>query len=57
MSLCLQIKEETGFAVAPGALTQVTTYNSAVGTSGSVHYMFTADVDESMRIDGGGGLQ
>ena len=53
----LQIKEETGFAVEASSLEKVTTYVSAVGTAGSVHHMFSADVDESMRVDGGGGLQ
>ena len=53
----LQIREEVGFEVSPRSLEEVTTYVSAVGTSGSVHHMFSAEVDESMRIDGGGGLQ
>lgn len=35
----------------------MTTYNSSVGTSGSVHHMFTVDVDDSTPHDGGGGLE
>lgn len=53
----LQIREEVGFEVSPKSLKEVTTYVSAVGTNGSVHHMFSAEVDESMRVDGGGGLQ
>ena len=53
----VQIQEETGFQVAAEALQKVTTYNSSVGTSGSLHHMFTVDVDDATPHDGGGGLE
>lgn len=52
-----EIQEETGFSVEAASLQLVTTYNSSVGTSGSVHHMFTVDVDDSTPHDGGGGLE
>ena len=53
----LQIREETGYEVEASALQKVCTYASSVGIGGSVHNMFTVDVDESMRIDEGGGIE
>ena len=52
----LQVLEETGFKVSPEDFKQITSYNSSVGISGSLHHMFTCDIDDSMRADGGGGL-
>ena len=53
----LQVKEECGYEVSPDKLQWVTQYVSAVGTSGSRHDMFYAEVDESMRVNQGGGLE
>ena len=53
----LQIREETGYEVEASALQNVCTYNSSVGIGGSVHNMFTVDVDDSMRRDDGGGIE
>ncbi len=53
----MQVKEECGFEVAPEKLQWVTQYVSAVGTGGSRHDMYYAEVDESMRVGKGGGLE
>ena len=52
----MQISEETGFQVEAGDLRPVASYNSAVGTAGSLHHIFMCDVDDSMSKDTGGGL-
>lgn len=39
-----QVEEECGFRVAPDALQLVTGYRSSVGTSGSHHTLFFAEV-------------
>lgn len=52
-----QVKEECGFEVAPEKLQWVTQYVSAVGAGGSRHDMYYAEVDESMRVGKGGGLE
>ncbi|DBB00597.1 TPA: Nudix hydrolase 14, chloroplastic [Trebouxia sp. C0006] len=52
-----EVKEECGFEVAPEKLQWVTQYVSAVGTGGSRHDMYYAEVDESMRVGKGGGLE
>jgi len=53
----VQVLEEVGYDVKVEDLREVTMYVSAVGISGSKHYMFYTAVDESMRSNGGGGLQ
>ncbi len=53
----IQVEEECGFVVPVNAVRPVTMYVSAVGISGSRHHMFCVEVDESMRINGGGGVQ
>ena len=57
LKVCAQVKEECGFEVAPEKLQWVTQYVSAVGTGGSRHDMYYAEVDESMRVGKGGGLE
>ena len=52
-----QVKEECGYEVSPDKLQWVTQYVGSVGTSGSRHDMFYAEVDESMRVNQGGGLE
>ncbi|KAL0033589.1 hypothetical protein WJX79_006080 [Trebouxia sp. C0005] len=52
-----EVKEECGFEVATEKLQWVTQYVSAVGTGGSRHDMYYAEVDESMRVGKGGGLE
>ena len=47
--------EECGFDVPVSAVKPVTSYVSSTGISGSKHSMFFVQVDESMRVTGGGG--
>lgn len=56
-SVVAQVKEECGYEVSPDKLQWVTQYVSAVGTSGSRSDMFYVEVDESMRVNQGGGLE
>jgi hypothetical protein len=43
--------------VAVQAVQPVVSYQSSMGVSGSRHTMFVVHVDESMRVNGGGGLE
>ena len=54
-SLPHQVLEECGFDVPVSAVKPVTSYVSATGISGSKHSMFFVEVDEGMRVTGGGG--
>ncbi|GAX82261.1 hypothetical protein CEUSTIGMA_g9689.t1 [Chlamydomonas eustigma] len=51
-----EIEEELGYKVIPQDLLPLTSAIASAGTSGSKHYMFYAEVDESMRVGAGGGL-
>lgn len=53
----VQVLEECGFAVPLEGVRPVTSYVSSTGVAGSMHTMFFMQVDESMRANGGGGLQ
>lgn len=53
----MQVLEECGFEVPSEAVKPVTSYVSSTGVAGSLHTMFFMEVDESMRANGGGGLQ
>lgn len=53
----VQVLEEVGYEVKVEDLKPVTMYVSAVGISGTKHFMFYTAVDESMRSNGGGGLE
>ena len=55
--LPLQVLEEVGYDVKVGDMRSVTVYVSSTGISGSKHHMFYAAVSESMRSNGGGGVQ
>ena len=52
-----QVREECGYDVPHNKMQWVTQYVGAVGTSGARHDMFYAEVDESLRVNEGGGLQ
>lgn len=52
-----EIQEETGYKVRPEDITYIATSVASAGTSGSKHHMYFAEVDDSMRVDAGGGLQ
>lgn len=51
-----EILEELGYDVSIDEITPFRTYRSSVGTQGSTCYTFFADVDESMKVSEGGGL-
>jgi UDP-sugar diphosphatase len=51
-----EIDEECGFKVSLENLTRITKVSSSVGTSGTSQTIFYAQVDESMRVGKGGGI-
>ena len=51
-----EIDEECGFKVSLEQLERITKVNSSVGTAGTSQTMFYAEVDESMRVGKGGGI-
>jgi UDP-sugar diphosphatase len=51
-----EIEEECGFAVPLNSIERITKVLSAVGTSGSSQVIYYAEVDESMRVGEGGGI-
>lgn len=53
----MQVLEEVGYDVKVEDMKPVTVYVSSTGISGTKHYMFYTAVSESMRSNGGGGLQ
>jgi UDP-sugar diphosphatase len=52
-----EIEEECGFYVPLENIERITKVLSAVGTSGSEQVIYYAEVDESMRVSEGGGIQ
>lgn len=52
-----EVLEEVGYDIKVEDMRPVTMYVSATGVSGAKHHMFFAAVSESMRSNGGGGLQ
>ena len=53
----VQVLEECGYKVEAKRLAPVVTDTGAVGIMATQHYMFYAEVDESMRVTRGGGLE
>jgi UDP-sugar diphosphatase len=51
-----EIDEECGFEVSLENLERITKVNSSVGTAGTSQTIFYAEVNESMRIGKGGGI-
>ena len=51
-----EIEEECGFDVPLDSIERVTKVLSAVGTSGSTQVIYYVEVDESMRVGSGGGV-
>jgi UDP-sugar diphosphatase len=51
-----EVEEECGFAVSLDAIERISKVNSAVGTAGTTQIMFYVEVDESMRVGKGGGI-
>jgi len=52
-----EIEEECGFDVPLKQIERITKILSAVGTSGSSQTIYYAEVDESMRVSEGGGIE
>jgi len=52
-----EIEEECGFCVPLDAIERITKVLSAVGTSGSSQVIYYVEVDESMRVSQGGGIE
>jgi UDP-sugar diphosphatase len=51
-----EIEEECGFVVPLENIERITKVLSAVGTSGSEQVIYYAEVDESLRVSEGGGI-
>ncbi len=51
-----EILEECGYDVALQNIQRITSYYTSVGFSGAKQTMFFATIDESMRVDDGGGI-
>ena len=52
-----EIEEECGFSVSLESIERITKTLSAVGTSGGTQVIYYAEVDESMRVSSGGGIE
>ena len=53
---CEEILEETGYRVDIKEIKKVTSFFTSVGFAGSKQTLFYAEVDESMRVNSGGGI-
>ena len=51
-----EIEEECGFAVPLKDLEYITSFHTSVGFAGSKQALYYAEVDESMRVSDGGGI-
>ena len=51
-----EILEECGFDVAVENIEYITTFYTSVGISGASQILYYAEIDDSMKIDEGGGL-
>ena len=52
-----EIEEECGFSVLLQSIERITKTLSSVGTSGGYQVIYYAEVDESMRVSEGGGIE
>lgn len=52
-----EIEEECGFLVGLEALKYITSFHTSVGFAGSRQALYYVEVDESMRISAGGGVE
>ena len=52
-----EIEEECGYAVAVENIHKITSVYSAVGFAGSKQVMYYAEVDDSMKVSEGGGIE
>jgi UDP-sugar diphosphatase len=51
-----EIEEECGYSVPPGQIEKITSFYTSVGFAGSRQTLYYAEVDESMKISEGGGV-
>lgn len=51
-----EILEEVGFDVDESQIELITSYRSHVGINGAIQHMFFAQLDESQRVNAGGGV-
>jgi len=51
-----EVEEECGYRVEPSQLQKVTTFFTNVGFAGAKQHLFYVEVDESMRVGKGGGI-
>ncbi len=52
-----EIEEECGYRVPLDRIERVTSFYTSVGFAGSVQTLYYAEVDESMRVSEGGGIE
>ncbi|MBU0631545.1 NUDIX hydrolase [bacterium] len=52
-----EIFEECGYEVALDDITEITSFYTSVGISGAKQTLFYAPIDESMKVNEGGGLE
>jgi len=51
-----EIEEECGYSVALESIEKITSFHTSVGFAGSKQMMYYAEVDESMKVNEGGGV-
>jgi len=51
-----EIEEECGYAVSLENIQKITSFYTSVGFAGSRQTLYYAEVDESMKVSGGGGV-
>ncbi len=51
-----EVEEECGFAVASNDMERITAFHTSVGFAGSKQTLYYVEVDESMRVSQGGGI-
>jgi len=52
-----EVLEETGFKVSSSDLKKITSFYTSVGSSGSRQHLYYVEVDESCRLNSGGGVE
>jgi UDP-sugar diphosphatase len=51
-----EIEEECGYDIALGRIEEITSFHTSVGFAGSKQILYYAEVDESMKVSEGGGV-
>lgn len=52
-----EVQEECGYNVPLADIQEITSYAASIGVQGSNQTLFFAEIDDSMKCEGGGGLQ